>query len=74
MDTFLLVAMAIGLAIAFLLIWRQLHDLHLSTNSRLDQLLKTTGELARERGFKAGQENHLSALRDAGSKLDPGKS
>jgi hypothetical protein len=63
-----------GLVIAFATIVRQLRQLHLSMNSRLDELLNTTRSLARAEGFKAGQQDHLDALRDAGSKLEPGRS
>lgn len=42
----------------------QLRELHLSLNSRLTELLLVTKTLARAEGFRAGQENHLRALRD----------
>jgi len=60
------------LAVASLIfvVLRQLRRIHLSMNSRLDELLETTGKLARAEGFKAGQENHLDALRAADRKLD----
>lgn len=73
MDTLIIVIFIVllcGLAIGFVTIARQLRELHLSMNSRLDQLLKRTGELARAEGFKAGQQNHLDALRDAAAGLD----
>jgi hypothetical protein len=71
MDNFLLIAIACGLVIAFVTIVRQLRQLHLTMNSRLDELLATTRSLARAEGFKAGQEDHLENLRDAGAKLSP---
>ncbi len=52
------------------IIVRKLNELHLSMNSRLDQLLDTTGRLARAEGFQAGQDDHLAALREAGSSLE----
>ena len=73
-NTLLLSAIAAGLVIAFGTIVRQLRQLHLTMNSRLDELLKTTRSLARAEGFKAGQQDHLDALRDAGSQLHPGQS
>jgi hypothetical protein len=68
----------IGLVISFVavlgvgmyVIVRKLNELHLSMNSRLDQLLDTTGRLARAEGFQAGQDDHLAALKEAGSNLE----
>ncbi len=57
-------------AAAFFFVMLKLSELHLSTNSRLDELLSTTKSLARAEGFKAGQENHLDELRRAGAVLD----
>lgn len=71
MDTFLLVAIACALIIIFVTIVRQLRELHRTMNSRLDELLNTTRSLARAEGFKAGQEDHLENLRDAGANLSP---
>lgn len=73
MDTFLLVAIACALIIIFVTIVRQLRELHRTMNSRLDELLSTTRSLARAEGFKAGQEDHLENLRDAGAKLSPSR-
>jgi hypothetical protein len=50
--------------VAMIMIMRQLRELHLTMNSRLDELLATTKSLARAEGFKAGQEDHLAAIRD----------
>jgi hypothetical protein len=44
--------------------WKMLRELHLTMNSRLDELLKATKSLARAEGFKAGQEDHLQALKE----------
>ncbi len=62
-------AFAVTVLIAFFTIYRQLRELHLSTNSRLDMLLKTTGSLARAEGFRAGQEEHLESLKSASTTL-----
>jgi len=62
----LVAAMLIG----FFVINRQLNELHLSMNSRLDELLATTTKLARAEGFRAGQENHLEAVRKVTDALD----
>lgn len=59
-------------SIALLVLYRMLRELHLSMNSRLDLLLKTTGELARAEGFTAGQKDEqgqLAGLRRAGADL-----
>jgi hypothetical protein len=45
-------------------ILRMLYNLHALMNSRLTELIKATKDLARAEGFKAGQEDHLQALRD----------
>ncbi len=65
-----MLAFASGVGIVLMFIIRQLRELHLSMNSRLDELLKTTGTLARAEGFKAGQDDHLEALKAAGRNLE----
>lgn len=45
-------------AVAFLTVYRLLRELHLTMNSRLDELLATTRDLARAEGFRAGQADH----------------
>ncbi len=71
-------AYSFALIIVLMMISRQLRGLHDSTNSRLDQLLKTTGSLARAEGYRAGQEagpgvggpeDRLAGLREAGKNL-----
>lgn len=60
----MIVLLVVGGALAVWRIANKLTELHLSMNSRLDELLTTTRALARAEGFKAGQENHLRAIRD----------
>lgn len=52
------------IAIALFMIWRQLYALHLTLNSRLDELIRTTRELALAQGFAAGKENQLKQIRE----------
>lgn len=74
MDTLLLAVITIVpllLCVAFLLFYikAQLHELHLSMNSRMDELLDTARLLARAEGFKAGQDDHrMDAIKDAGDR------
>lgn len=67
MDTIVVIAI-FALMLGLGAIYFQLRELHKSTNSRLDELLTATKSLARAEGFKAGQEDHLQALRDFGKK------
>jgi hypothetical protein len=43
--------------VAYVSLNKQLNDLHLSLNSRLDALLSTTSALARAEGYRAGRES-----------------
>jgi len=54
------------------LIAAQLRGLHLTMNSRLDELVRVTRALARAEGFEAGKANHLEAIRRAGDTKDHG--
>jgi hypothetical protein len=68
-----IVAAAIIVVAAYMYVVMQLRELHLSTNSRLDELLETTKSLARAEGFRAGQEDkedRLEGVRQAGRNLD----
>jgi len=56
--------MVLGILFMMYIVYRQLRELHITMNSRLDQLISVTKDLARSEGFRAGQENHLSKLRD----------
>lgn len=62
-----IIVVDVAVAIYMLL---QLRQIHLSTNSRLDELLITTRKLAMAEGFKAGQEDYLSEVRRASGSLD----
>lgn len=55
--------------LATLVVMNRLQELHLTMNSRLSELLDATKKLARAEGFRAGQEDHLSDLRDAAKNL-----
>jgi hypothetical protein len=72
--TFSLMLLAFILAVGFILLYRALRELHLTMNSRLDELVRTAKQLARAEGFREGQESaghdELSALRKAGESLD----
>ena len=46
---------------SFFILNKQMTELHLSLNSRMDQLLKSTGQLARAEGFQAGQQSQGEA-------------
>lgn len=73
-ETVAIVVFGVAITTAFLFIMIQLRQLHVTMNSRLDELLRTTNALARAEGFKAGQEdrNHrLDRLRHADKALDP---
>jgi hypothetical protein len=65
-----LVGIVVILTALVLVIMYQLRGLHLTMNSRLDELLQSTKSLARAEGFKAGQKNHLDEIRDVGRHLD----
>jgi hypothetical protein len=47
---------ALASLIVGLLNRRQIHEVHLSMNSRLDAFLKLTGDAAHAQGFKEGRE------------------
>ncbi len=68
-ETNVIIAMlaitASGVVILYL-IAQHLRALHLTMNSRLDELIRTTKSLARAEGFEAGKKNHLDAIRQAG--------
>jgi hypothetical protein len=59
----------IALIIMVVVIIMKVERLHLAINSRLDELLRTTGSLARAEGFRAGQENHLAEAKRASDAL-----
>jgi hypothetical protein len=73
MEDILLWVVLLGVVISTLLNLKKMKGLHLTMNSRLDELLDVTKKLARAEGFKAGQEDHLGALKEAGSNLDKPK-
>jgi hypothetical protein len=68
-GVFLVIAVA-----AYVHIVAAMRTLHLSTNSRLDELLKTTKALSRAEGFTAGQEaeraERFGEIERAGHTLD----
>jgi low affinity Fe/Cu permease len=70
MELILQVTVAIITVAGFLYVLNKQRDMHLAMNSRLDELLKTTSNLARAERFTAGQKDRLDALRDAGSNLE----
>jgi len=51
------VVVTVTTLVAYVSLNKQLNDLHLSMNSRLDALLNTTSALARAEGFTAGQQD-----------------
>jgi low affinity Fe/Cu permease len=59
------VIICLGVLVLFM-IQRHLRDLHMTMNSRLDELVRTTKALARQEGFEAGKREHLEAIRQAG--------
>lgn len=63
-GTILLIIFLFMFFVLVMAILRMFYNLHALLNSRLSELIKATQELARAEGFKAGQENHLQALRD----------
>jgi hypothetical protein len=65
----ILVSGAVG---ALWLIASQLRGLHLTMNSRLDELVRVTKALALAEGFAAGKANHLDAIRKAGEATEHG--
>lgn len=41
----------------FVVIWRKVEQLHETTNSKMDQLLKVTGESEYAKGVKKGEQS-----------------
>ena len=58
------ILIGIGIVSMLFMMQREMRELHLSLNSRMDKLLDTTRLLARAEGFKAGQEDRLAEIRD----------
>ena len=73
-NAFISVTLFLFAAMGYVHIARKIRDLHLSTNSRLDELLTTTKALSRAEGFKAGQEDEqakrFKEIAKAGESLD----
>jgi hypothetical protein len=67
----LILIMVAGVLVLYV-IASHMRDLHLTMNSRLDELVRVTKALARAEGFAAGKENHLNAIRKAGDATDHG--
>jgi hypothetical protein len=55
----------------FMHICNKLQELHLSMNSRLDELVATTNSLSRAEGFRAGQESR-DLIKKAGDVVTQG--
>ena len=63
MTEFVMAGLGGAVMLTLVYIVHMLRQQHLAMNSKFDLLLKTTGDLRRAEGFKAGQEEHLAAIR-----------
>jgi hypothetical protein len=70
MELSLQITTALIMMAGFAYVLHKQREMHNAMNSRLDALLKSTGDLARSEGFAAGQKDPLGSLKDATSTLE----